>query len=74
MMSIGMPKLIRRFVESESVGVFLILLFVIALCLMGINFLMHIRYLQIKDNKLKYWSLFVPWGKTLYFDKPNQPK
>jgi hypothetical protein len=68
MIGIGLPQLVRRFAESESIGVFLILLFIVGLFLLEINFLKDIRYLQIKDNKLKFWSLFVPWGRTLNFD------
>jgi hypothetical protein len=64
--SIFIPRLIK--LSTESIGGFLILLLFIGLYLLAINFLKHIRYLQIKDNELKYWSLFVPFGKTLYFD------
>jgi energy-coupling factor transporter transmembrane protein EcfT len=55
-------------IKIKNIGAFLILLFLLFLFILVINFLKHIRYLEIKDNELKYWSLFVPWGKTLYFD------
>jgi hypothetical protein len=35
---------------------------------LAIGFLKHIKYIEIKENGLKYWSLFIPWGRTLYFD------
>lgn len=33
-----------------------------------LSFIKYIRYLIIKDNTLKYYSLLVPFGKTLYFN------
>ena len=42
----------------------LVFLFVFIL---GLNFLKHIRYIIIKNNKLRYYSILRPWGKRLDF-------
>lgn len=43
----------------------LILLFVIILFYFLINFLKHIKFIEIKDGKLKYYSIFRPFGRTI---------
>lgn len=52
----------------KDVGDVLLSVFFIALFLLIIGFIKHIKYIEIKENGLKYWSLFIPWGRTLYFD------
>ena len=66
LIGVFLPRVIN--ISTESVGGFLILLFFIGLYLLAIGFLKHIKYIEIKENGLKYWSLFIPWGRTLYFD------
>jgi len=67
---VGLLAFLHRVIKISTVsaGGFLILLFFIGLYLLAIGFLKHIKYIVIKDDGLKYWSLFIPWGRTLYFD------
>jgi hypothetical protein len=53
---------------NENLSDFLVLSLFIFLFICDLKFLKDIRYIIIKESKLKYWSLFVPWGKTLYSD------
>jgi hypothetical protein len=46
----------------------LISLFFFLFFLFMLSFIKYIRYLIIKDNTLRYYSLLVPFGKTLYFN------
>ena len=56
------------FSDKGKISGFLILLFFVFLFLFCLNFLKHIRYIIIKGNKLKYYSLLCPWVKTLDFN------
>jgi hypothetical protein len=59
-------KIINNFTgkTGEVLGILLFLgLLLMAFCC----FLKHIKYIIIKDNRLKYYSIFFPLGKTLYF-------
>ena len=62
---------ISRDIIFSDIGIitgFLLLLFFVFLCLLLLNLIRHIRYIIIKDNKLKYYSIFRPWGKRLDFN------
>ena len=50
----------------DIVGIFALLLF-IGIFLLLLNFLKTIRYIIVKDDKLTYYSVLRPFGKTLYF-------
>ena len=54
-------------VKIFGIGGFLIILFLVFIYTIVIQFLNGIKYIIIKENKLKYFSLFVPFGKTLNF-------
>jgi hypothetical protein len=67
----GLIKLLYSFIsgyKTINIGIIIIILFLISLYLLLIGFLKHIKYIVIKENRLKYWSLFIPFGRTLYFD------
>lgn len=56
-------RVLKNF-SLEIKHVFILLLFV-GLFLFSINYLKHIRLLMIQGNKLKYYSITKPFGKTL---------
>lgn len=56
-------KILKKY--SGEIGETLILLLFIILFYLLINFLKHIKRIKIKDNKLKYYSVLRPFGKTL---------
>ena len=51
----------------HGVGDVFIHLFLVFLFIFLLIFLKHIKYILIKENELKYFSLFFPFGKTLNF-------
>ncbi len=61
-----LPRVVKM--STESIGSFFISVFFSGMYLLAIGFLKHIKYIVIKEYGLKYWSLFIPWGRTLYFD------
>lgn len=64
MISRAIASLANVFIFTHS----LFTLFFIALFFFGLNFLKHIRRINVNDNTLKYHSLLRPFGKTLNLD------
>ena len=61
-------KIIRKITENiENLGIYFIFLFLVFLFILLIQFFNGIKYILIKENTLKYFSLFVPFCKTLNF-------
>ena len=55
------------FSDKRNITYFLLLLFFVFMFLLCLNFVKHIRYIIIKNNKLRYYSILRPWGKCLDF-------
>ena len=56
------------FSENNKIAGFFILLLVVLFFLLGLNVIKHMKYIIIKNNKLRYFSLFRPWGRILDFN------
>jgi hypothetical protein len=53
--------------ELSALGAILILVVVGGICLFVLNFIDAIRYIIVKGDKLTYYSVLRPFGKTLNF-------
>ncbi|UHO39758.1 hypothetical protein H5J24_06785 [Chryseobacterium capnotolerans] len=56
-------KILKNF--SFQIKYVLILLFFVGLFIFSINYLKHIKWIKIKEDKLIYYSILQPFGKTL---------
>lgn len=52
----------------EDIGGMLLLLLFLTIIFISIVYIKHIKYIIIKNDKLKYYSFLNPFGKTLFFE------